>query len=78
MSSATQHERASVTQEVVLREIQRYWDYHGISPSMRELAEITGYALATVQYHVCDLVLLGLIERRPGVPRSIKMARGSR
>ena len=46
-------------------------DEHGYAPSYREISESLGIGLATVDYHVMNLKLDGLITFQNGVARSI-------
>jgi len=58
----------------VLAGIRAYWHEHGIPPTIRDLCDLSGDRSPSVIYHHLDrLERLGLIEREPGVARSIRL-----
>ena len=48
---------------------------HGYSPSLREIVAGTTIPLTTVGYHLSKLQGYGLITRRPGCVRTIRLTR---
>jgi repressor LexA len=60
-------------QRDVLEALRRLHDEHGFAPSLREVAGEVGLASASsVHPHVVRLEERGLIERRPGQPRTVR------
>jgi repressor LexA len=60
-------------QREVLEALRRLHDQHGFAPSLREVASEVGLASASsVHHHVVKLTERGLIERRPGQPRTVR------
>jgi repressor LexA len=56
----------------VYEAVQSFIVDHGYVPSYRELARMVGLKTpSAVSYHLDKLVDAGLIERRPGTPRSL-------
>jgi repressor LexA len=60
-------------QREVLAALQRLHDQHGFAPSLREVASEVGLAsTSSVHHHVVRLEQRGLIDRRPGQPRTVR------
>jgi repressor LexA len=60
-------------QRDVLEALRRLHDQHGFAPSLREVASEVGLAsTSSVHHHVVRLEQRGLIERRPGQPRTVR------
>jgi repressor LexA len=60
-------------QREVLEALRRLHDQHGFPPSLREVASEVGLASASsVHAHVVKLTERGLVERRPGQPRTVR------
>jgi repressor LexA len=60
-------------QREVLAALQRLHYQHGFAPSLREVASEVGLASAgSVHPHVVKLTERGLVERRPGQPRTVR------
>lgn len=53
--------------------IRDFTKEHGISPTYREIAEITGKSRTTVERVIADLMAAGVITRRLGAARSIQV-----
>lgn len=59
----------------VFRALSRYWDQHGYSPSLRELArELSLRSPSTVWNHLECLERYGLVHRKPNAPRGWRLA----
>jgi repressor LexA len=62
-------------QREVLEALRRLHDQHGFAPSLREVASEVGLAsVSSVHAHVVKLADRGLVERRPGIPRTVRRA----
>jgi repressor LexA len=62
-------------QREVLEALRRLHDRHGFAPSLREVAGEVGLAsVSSVHAHVVKLTERGLVERRPGQPRTVRRA----
>jgi repressor LexA len=60
-------------QREVLEALRRLHDRHGFAPSLREVAGEVGLAsVSSVHAHVVKLTERGLVERRPGQPRTVR------
>jgi repressor LexA len=60
-------------QREVLEALRRLHDQHGFAPSLREVAGEVGLAsVSSVHAHVVKLTERGLVERRPGQPRTLR------
>jgi hypothetical protein len=60
-------------QRAVLEALRRLHDQHGFAPSLREVADEVGLAsVSSVHAHVVTLTERGLVERRPGQPRTVR------
>jgi repressor LexA len=60
-------------QREVLEALRRLHEQHGFAPSLREVASEVGLASASsVHAHVVKLSERGLVERRPGQPRTVR------
>lgn len=58
----------------VLTALRTYALAHGMAPSMRELAALTGLrSTSAVAHHIHRLTIAGLVERTPGCARSIRV-----
>lgn len=57
--------------------IQSFIDTNGYAPTLREIAESTGApSLSAVFYAIEELAELGVISRKPGCARSLRVVRG--
>jgi repressor LexA len=64
----------SVKQKYVLKVIHEYIDKNGISPTVRELADIMYIkSTSTVQGYIKRLEQEGYIKKQPTIPRSIRI-----
>jgi repressor LexA len=64
----------SVKQKYVLMVIQEYIDKNGISPTVRELADIMYIkSTSTMQGYIKRLEQEGYIKKHPTMPRSIRI-----
>jgi repressor LexA len=69
-------EDLTARQREVLAALRRLHDQHGFAPSLREVASEVGLAsTSSVHHHVVRLEQRGLIERRPGHPRTVRRSR---
>jgi repressor LexA len=69
-------EDLTTRQREVLAALRRLHDQHGFAPSLREVASEVGLAsTSSVHHHVVRLEQRGLIERRPGQPRTVRRSR---
>ena len=59
-------------QDDVLLALGGWTRLEGWPPSRRELAEALGIGVSTVQRHLDRLEAEGLIERKPGKPRTLR------
>lgn len=58
----------------MLIEINKYIETNGISPSIRDLKNVTGYSsTSTIKKHLDQLERLGWISKLPNKARSIKV-----
>jgi repressor LexA len=65
-------------QREVLEALRRLHERHGFAPSSREVAGEVGLASVS-SVHVVKLTERGLVERRPGQPRTVRrVAAGQR
>ena len=63
-----------VIREDLLRGICQFRDEHGYPPTIRELVKITGLSSTSiVTYHLRFMEKQGVIERKKGVSRGIKV-----
>lgn len=60
-------------QSEVLAFVRRYLDETGMAPSLQETAEAMGIALNAAAKHLKALETAGVIERRPGMARSLRL-----
>ncbi len=59
----------------VFQALSRYWEQHGYSPSLRELAaELSLRSPSTVWNHLDSLERQGLVYRKPHAPRGWSLA----
>ena len=66
--------RNGVRQEQVLAALAAYWHEHGISPSLRELAEAVGVASpSTIAWHLRHLEKAWKVTSRGGQPRTLRL-----
>jgi repressor LexA len=66
-------EDLTARQREVLEALRRLHDQHGSAPSLREVASEVGHASASsVHPHVVKLTEQGLVECRPGQPRTVR------
>jgi len=64
----------SASNKAVLAGIQIYWDVNGIPPTVRDLCtQLHIASTSTIHHHLDRLERLGYIQRRPGIPRSIRI-----
>ena len=61
----------------ILIAILRYTEEHGYSPTVREIGEMVGLkSPSTVLQHLDNLQNMGIIERNPASPRTIRVKMG--
>ncbi|MEM6282481.1 MAG: MarR family transcriptional regulator [Chloroflexota bacterium] len=53
--------------------IKHYFAAHKISPTQREMADGCYVSAGTITRHLDRLQMFGLIEREPGLPRSVSL-----
>ncbi|MEL6151440.1 MAG: MarR family transcriptional regulator [Chloroflexota bacterium] len=53
--------------------ILHYFAAHRISPTQREMADGCFVSAGTITRHLDRLEMFGLIEREPGLPRSVRL-----
>jgi repressor LexA len=68
---------ATAKQLAALREIEWFIAAHGYAPTLAELAVLLGIAAQTVDQHLRALERKGMIERRAGSPRTIRILGGT-
>jgi repressor LexA len=61
----------SKVQERILAEIRKFVGVHGYAPTLRELSDLSGRALASVAYQVRQLEAKGWIRRSAGQARAL-------
>jgi repressor LexA len=72
------NERGRQRREKILSLIRAHWERHGLSPTVRELADALGYRSPhAIQFHLQQLEQEGLIERSSGQSRSIRLVSAS-
>jgi DNA-binding MarR family transcriptional regulator len=62
-------------QRDILGCIRKYHDDYGISPSIRDLSEMTEITLSVVHYHLDQLVELGYIKRNKHKARGLVLVK---
>lgn len=60
-------------QSLILQTISDYWATYGIAPTVRDVARLVGCFPSTAAYHLAVLESAGRIERRPRIPRSMRV-----
>jgi len=60
-------------QEFILQTISDYWLANGIAPTVRDVARLVGCFPSTAAHHLAVLESAGRIERRPRIPRSMRV-----
>lgn len=63
----------SPRQELILQVISDYWTANGIAPTVRDVARQVGCFPSTAAHHLDVLESAGRIERRPRIPRSMRV-----
>lgn len=63
----------TVRQKLILQTISDYWLANGIAPTVRDVARLVGCFPSTAAHHLAALEAAGRIERRPRIPRSMKV-----
>jgi repressor LexA len=63
----------TVRQKLILQTISDYWLANGIAPTVRDIARLVGCYPSTAAHHLGVLEAAGRIERRPRIPRSMKV-----
>ena len=62
--------------ETILRYVKEFWTEHGYAPSFRDIQAGCGLSsLSVVTWNVEKLERRGVIEREPGIARSITLRR---
>jgi SOS-response transcriptional repressor LexA len=57
----------------ILKAITAYWEREGMSPTITEIAEASGFSVGAVQQNLMPLQVAGYISRKPGLARSIQV-----
>jgi repressor LexA len=60
-------------QQLILQVIEDYWTVNGIAPTVRDVARQIGCFPSTAAHHLDALEAAGRIERRPRIPRSMRV-----
>lgn len=73
-STHTKANRPGQSRNMIYAAIEQFITEHHYSPTVRELAEMTGFSsTATIMYHLANMRADGLIDYEPTKPRTLRL-----